>query len=948
MLKDNIQALNEFLLQNKFKNYSVASAILVVIIPTIVLIGWQFNIEDFKYPVPGLAAMNPMTAIALLFSGACLLLIVFNPVSSLCFVIGKLLAVCVIAIGASKLISLLAGYNSGIDHWLFKDQIANDIMNNIPSGIAPNTALNLVLTGSALSLLKAKSRWSIVVSNACVALTAFISLLSIIGYTYGAHSFSEIRPFLPMAFHTALCFLALSIGILYAESSRGLIASITGPYRGAQLIQLLLPMAVILPILFGLLRVYGEKNGLYNSPFGTALFAAANILIFVLLVLKTAASLNRSDKALMQEMDEKKSIEKELKESNIFLDTILKNAPNMIFVKDAKSLRFVHINKDGEKLFGLPKREILGKNDYDLVPADQAERITKLDKETLEKRTLLDIYEEKITTKGGDRWLHTRKIPVVDDNGEPQYLVGIAEDITERKLQNDKLQKFYKDLELKVQQRTEELFKSEQRFKALLENSIDAITLINSHGEIIYQSPSVEKMTGFSLEARRGKRFADFIQDADQPKTRKLFADLLKKPGKSSPILLRFFHKNGQYIWIEGTATNLLFDKSVQSVVFNFRDITEKKLAEEALAISEEKYRLLFSNNPLPAWVFDAESLYFLEVNDAAIDSYGYSREEFLNMTIKDIRPEEDIDELLLKRIPPEYSNGAIYNGYWQHKKKNDEKIFVEISSRHIDFKGRIARLVIADDITAKVEAEQKLSKANETLSIRARELTASNKDLEQFAYVASHDLQEPLRMVSSFLQLLEKKYKDLLDDTAKQYIYFAVDGAERMKKLILDLLAYSRAGTSKEISTAIDMNEIAEDVVSTFSFALKETGGKISVSQLPTIIAVKTQMQQLLQNLVSNAIKYRGVEPPTIDINCYEEDMYWVFKVADNGIGIDKQHFEKIFVIFQRLHNKTEYTGTGIGLAICKKIVERHGGFINVESEAGKGSTFIFSIKKL
>jgi light-regulated signal transduction histidine kinase (bacteriophytochrome) len=292
-------------------------------------------------------------------------------------------------------------------------------------------------------------------------------------------------------------------------------------------------------------------------------------------------------------------------------------------------------------------------------------------------------------------------------------------------------------------------------------------------------------------------------------------------------------------------------------------------------------------------------------------------------------------------------SDNVIYNGYWRHLKKTGEIINVDISSRHIDFKGRIGRLVIAHDVTDKVQAEQQLNEANQALSLRAKELSASNKELEQFAYVASHDLQEPLRMVSSFLQLLEKKYKDLLDDTGKQYIHFAVDGAERMKRLILDLLTYSRAGTSKELSASIDMNEIARDVASTFTFALKDSGGEIILNELPVITAVRSQMQQLLQNLVSNGIKYRRSDPPRIEISCEEQEQFWIFKVSDNGLGIDNRFFEKIFIIFQRLHNKTEYSGTGIGLAICKKIVERHGGSIHVESEPGKGSTFIFSIKK-
>ena len=939
--------MNEIILQNNSKNYSAATAIVVILIAVTTIAGWHFDIEPFKHPIRELIAMNPMTAMTLMLSAVSLLLLIKDGQKKSHLYLAKLLAGCVIGVGLLKLLVVFTSFDTGVDHWLYKSKLLNELANNRPNRIAPNSALNFIFIGSSLVMARSAGRNTIYVSNFLIVLTAFVSFLSIIGYTYSADALSEIRPFIPMAFHTAICFLLLSVGILCAETDKGMMAALTGPYRGAQIIHLLLPMAIFLPIVFGLLRLYGERSGLYNNSFGTALFATVNILLFIFLILKTASSLNRSDRILMREMEERKKIEKELNESNVFLNTIFQNAPNMIFVKDAKDLQFVHINKDGERLLGLSKHDIIGKTDSDLIPAEQAEEITRIDKQLFVGKVLLDIAEEKITTRHGDRWLHTKKIPVFDESGRPQYLVGISEDITRLKLQNDKIQKFYKDLEKKVQQRTEELFKSEQRFKALLENSIDAICLTDDEGKIIYQSPSVQRMTGYSLDDRQDKKFTDYLHPTDQERAQLILSDLLLTKRMSVPLLFQFLHKEKNYIWIEGTITNQLHDRSVQAVVYNFRDITEKKLAEEALAISEQKYRLLFAGNPLPAWVFDAETLAFLEVNDAAIAHYGFSREEFLSMTIKDIRPEEDINALLLHRTIPEVSSGVIYSGYWRHMKKNKELIYVDITSRHIDFKGRIARLVLAHDVTKKVQAEQKLSQLNETLSIRAHELSISNKDLEQFAYVASHDLQEPLRMVSSFLQLLEKKYKDLLDETGKQYIHFAVDGAERMKRLILDLLTYSRAGTSKEISTSIDMNEIARDVASTFTFALKEYGGEIIVNELATITAVKTQMQQLLQNLVSNAIKYRSDEPPRIEISCTEEEHYWVFRVSDNGLGIEQRFFEKIFVIFQRLHNRTEYSGTGIGLAICKKIVEKHGGSIHVESTVGKGSTFIFSIKK-
>lgn len=219
-----------------------------------------------------------------------------------------------------------------------------------------------------------------------------------------------------------------------------------------------------------------------------------------------------------------------------------------------------------------------------------------------------------------------------------------------------------------------------------------------------------------------------------------------------------------------------------------------------------------------------------------------------------------------------------------------------------------------------------------------------SNRELEQFAYVASHDLQEPLRMVSSFLQLLEKKYKVQLDDTAKQYIHFAVDGSERMKVLINDLLKFSRVGTAADEHVKVDCNEVVANLIKVYEQKISETETEINVSSLPVITANKTQVEQLFQNLIGNALKYQGKQKPKITIDCVEEDTKWKFCVRDNGIGIEPKFFEKVFVIFQRLHGKNEYGGTGIGLAICKKIVERHGGKIWIESQPGNGACFYFT----
>jgi signal transduction histidine kinase len=237
------------------------------------------------------------------------------------------------------------------------------------------------------------------------------------------------------------------------------------------------------------------------------------------------------------------------------------------------------------------------------------------------------------------------------------------------------------------------------------------------------------------------------------------------------------------------------------------------------------------------------------------------------------------------------------------------------------------------------------LMAARQDLEHSVTELGRSNAELQQFAYVASHDLQEPLRMVSSYTQLLAKRYRGRLDADADDFIGFAVDGAARMQKLIQDLLAYSRVSTRGLERQSVSMDTVLGYATDMLQLTIKDTDAVVTHDSLPSIKADERQMTQLFQNLISNAIKFRGRQPPRIHISAKRLDGEWLFSVHDNGIGIDIQYADRIFVIFQRLHNREEYPGTGIGLAICKKIVERHGGRIWMESQAGKGSTFFFTV---
>jgi signal transduction histidine kinase len=233
---------------------------------------------------------------------------------------------------------------------------------------------------------------------------------------------------------------------------------------------------------------------------------------------------------------------------------------------------------------------------------------------------------------------------------------------------------------------------------------------------------------------------------------------------------------------------------------------------------------------------------------------------------------------------------------------------------------------------------------AEKDLAQKVDELARSNADLEQFAYVASHDLQEPLRMVAAYTQLLSERYKGKLDEDADKFIGYASEGALRMQVLIQDLLAFSRVGRNRTCAS-VDCQAVMKEVEQTLSAAIQESGAVITHADLPAVWADRTQITQVFQNLVGNAIKFRGKEPPMISLRTEQQDQHWLFSVTDNGIGIAPEYAENIFVVFQRLHARTEYPGNGIGLSICKKIIEHYGGRIWVQSQAGAGSTFKFTI---
>jgi PAS domain S-box-containing protein len=360
----------------------------------------------------------------------------------------------------------------------------------------------------------------------------------------------------------------------------------------------------------------------------------------------------------------------------------------------------------------------------------------------------------------------------------------------------------------------------------------------------------------------------------------------------------------------------------------------ERKQAEEALRESEDRYRDLVEFSQYLICTHDLQGQ-ILSVNQEGARLLGYNKADLVKKNIGDLLAPRFRDELdtYLDTI----QKYRVAKGYMQIRMADGEYRILQYHNT-LRTEGVASPIVraIAYDVTERKAVERALREKTD-------DLARSNQDLEQFAYVASHDLQEPLRTVTSYVQLLAKRYKGKLDSDADEFIGFAADGAVRMWNLVNDLLAYSRVGTRGKELEPIDSEGALAQSVNDLKVSIEENDALVTHDPLPMVMADCFQLEQLFRNLIGNAIKFRGNEPPRVHISASRIGNGWTFSVRDNGIGIAPEYFDRIFTIFQRLHSREEYAGTGIGLAVCKKIVERHGGRIWVKSEVGKGATFYF-----
>jgi PAS domain S-box-containing protein len=616
----------------------------------------------------------------------------------------------------------------------------------------------------------------------------------------------------------------------------------------------------------------------------------------------------------------------ESSESDLKYRGLLEAAPDAMVVVDQRG-NIVLLNVQAEKQFGYRRDELVGQQVKEIIPEGFAERIiadgTRSAADALAQQIGTGIELVARRKDGSEFPIEIMLSPL--ENAEGILVTAAIRDISVRK------------------EAEKHLARMEGRYRGLLEAAPDAMVVVNQTGEIVLLNVQAEKQFGYHRDELVGQKVKNIIP---QGFAERLIADdlrsaedaLAQQIGTGIELVAR--RKDGSEFPIEIMLSPL---ESAEGILVTaaIRDISVRKEAEKHLARMEGRYRGLLEAAPDAMVVVDQGGNIVL-LNVQAEKQFGYHRDELVGQQMKNIIPEGFAERLVADALrsvedalAQQIGTGIELNG----RRKNGSDFPIEIMLSPLESAEGILVTAAIRDITERKKAEAHLLN-------KVEELNRSNEELGQFAYIASHDLQEPLRMVASYTQLLARRYKGRLDADADEFIAFAVDGANRMQRLIQDLLAYSRVGTKGSDLVDTSSEEALQRALVNLRGAIEESGAEITHGDMPAVLADEMQLIQLFQNLVGNAIKYQSPGIPRVHISAAKSTgSTWLFSVKDNGLGIDPQYFEKIFGMFQRLHKRDEFAGTGIGLAICKKIAERHGSRISVESQPGQGSTFRFAL---
>jgi len=596
-------------------------------------------------------------------------------------------------------------------------------------------------------------------------------------------------------------------------------------------------------------------------------------------------------------------------------------------------------------LTGQTEAEASGWQWMDAIHPDDRAKTVEAWRIATATKQLYEVEHRVRTADGSYKIFMGRAAPVLDETGNIREWIGAHTDISDRKQAAASLQQLNQELETRVQERAAKLRASEARLREAQRIAHVGDWEFALASQTITWSEELFRL--FECDPVQGEpEYAEHLQSY-VPESRLQLEHAVQQAatlGTPYELELQFSRTHDSVRWLlaRGEAVRDV-DGAIVKLLGTALDITDRKQAEAQLSHLSNRLTLAVKSGAIAIWDWNVTEN-ILTWDDRMYELYGITPNQFTSVYdawANSVHPDDR--PLAEAAIPSALAGEKDYDVEFRVIHPDGTIRFLKAYAlMERDEQGELKQMVgINYDITEHKQIEQALQQL--TL-----DLQRSNQELEQFAYVASHDLQEPLRAITSYTQLLAKRYQGQLDEKADKYIYYVVDGATRMQQLIQDLLAYSRVGKYELKQQPTDCNAVLQQVQKDLQAAIAESNAILTIDPLPTIFADTVQMMQLFQNLVGNALKYRGDAPPMIRVSARQQSKAWVFSIQDNGIGIEPQYAERIFEIFQRLHTRREYQGTGLGLAICKKIVERHHGHLWVESQLGQGALFCFTLPAL
>ncbi|WP_440769768.1 PAS domain S-box protein [Natronorubrum sp. DTA28] len=587
--------------------------------------------------------------------------------------------------------------------------------------------------------------------------------------------------------------------------------------------------------------------------------------------------------------ERKRRLERRKSELETELSEIFGRISDGFYALD-EEFRFTHVNETAERLLDRSRTELLGTSVWDVYPEAAGSELEERYGEALTTQEPVS-FEQYVEPM--EIWAQVQVYP--SETGLSIYF----RDITEEKA------------------RERELI----TYETIFETVEDGIYVIDGEGRFTAVNEAYAAMTGYDRDELIGTHASIVVDESVMDLAREIAAEESDVP----TIEAELETKTGDRVPIEATVTALSVADSDRERVGVVRDVTDRKERQRKLVASEQRYRTLAENFPNGTVGLYNENLRYTAAGGQLLDELGIDRDDVIGQTVADRYP-----EAIFEAVEPHFRAALDGEERSFDLRHHGRELLAHTLPVHTD--GTVRRgMLVVQDITERKAYERKLEESNERL--------------EQFAYAASHDLQEPLRMITSYLQLIEGRYADELDDDAEEFIEFAVDGADRMREMIDGLLEYSRVETRGDPFEPVDLDEVLEDVRHDLELQVDESGAEIETTDsLPAVRGDRSQLRQVFQNLLANAIEYSDDEP-CVTVSAERDGRRWTVSVSDEGIGIDPDDADRVFEIFQRLHSHEEHDGTGIGLALCQRIVERHGGQIWVDSEPGEGSTFSMTL---